>query len=88
MSRIDELQARFPDTPRSIILKIDLLREGIRFTPALNEIGRWAIPHFLQWNPEHDFDVDARGGPPEDWLLTPWNLRLADGTTEYSGEEG
>ncbi len=81
MSRLDDLQAKFPDIPRSIILKMDLLREGIRFTPALNEIGRWAIPHFLQWNPEHAFDVDARGEAPEDWLLTPWNLRLADGTT-------
>ncbi|MCC7382169.1 MAG: radical SAM protein [Deltaproteobacteria bacterium] len=79
--RLETLRRQFPDIAPSVILKTDLLREGIRFTPVLNEIGRWCIPHFVMWNPEHDFDVRANGQLPEDWIMTPWNVRLADGTT-------
>lgn len=39
-----ELKQQFPETPDSIILKADVLREGVRYTDELGEIGKWAIP--------------------------------------------
>jgi hypothetical protein len=38
------LKEQFPETPESIILKADVLREGVRYTEDLGEIGKWAIP--------------------------------------------
>ncbi len=43
-SHLKELKQRFPETPDSIILKADVLREGLRFTSALTEVSKWAIP--------------------------------------------
>lgn len=43
-THLSELQEQFPETPGSIILKADVLREGVRYTEELGEIGKWAIP--------------------------------------------
>src|SRR3972149_4854732 len=53
--RIAELQQQFSAIPRSIVLKADVLTEGVRYTPALTTIGKWALPqiHFIfEW--DHD----------------------------------
>ena len=39
-----DLFEEFPDVPRSIIIKLDVLNWGINFTPTLNWIGRWTLP--------------------------------------------
>ena len=40
-ARIDELCERFAELPRSIIVKTDVLREGVRYTPEVEEAGQW-----------------------------------------------
>jgi len=50
---IDKLCKQFPDIPRSIVIKADVLRNGTRFTPLLYELGQRSFPHFLIWNPDH-----------------------------------
>lgn len=40
-----DLFEKFPDIPRSFIIKHDVVNWGIKFTPLLNWIGRWTIPH-------------------------------------------
>ncbi len=42
-SHLDALKEQYPETPDSIILKTDVLREGLRYTKELGEIGKWAI---------------------------------------------
>ncbi len=39
-----DLKEQFPETPDSIILKADVLREGLRYTKDLGEAGQCAIP--------------------------------------------
>ena len=78
--RIAELQEQFPEIPRSIILKTDVLREGCKFTPAVHEAGEWALPHFLIWNPEHPWNPRVRNLEAGQITTTPWKFDLADGT--------
>lgn len=40
-----ELFEKFPDIPRTIIIKNDVLNWGINYTPVLNEIGKRTLPH-------------------------------------------
>ena len=42
LERIEELSEKFPQVPRSIILKNDVLREGTRYTDDLREAGAYA----------------------------------------------
>lgn len=42
---LSDLKDKFPETPDSIILKADVLREGLQFTKDLAEIGQWSIPN-------------------------------------------
>ena len=39
-----DLFAKFPDVPRTTIIKQDILNWGVRYTPILNWIGRWTLP--------------------------------------------
>ena len=39
-----ELFEKFPDIPRTTIIKLDVLNWGVRYTPVLNWIGRWTLP--------------------------------------------
>ncbi len=45
--RLRELTEAFPETGWRTILRTDVLREGIRFTPILREIAEWAVPETL-----------------------------------------
>lgn len=38
---IYDLFEKYPEVPRSIILKCDLLNVGVKFTPVLTWIGKW-----------------------------------------------
>lgn len=75
--RIQDLEAAFPFIPRSIILKTDLLREGIRYTPLLHQIGEWAIAEFLLWGAQDEQNPQSSS---EGFVLSPWKLNLSDGT--------
>ena len=78
--RIRALAEQFPEIPRSIILKTDILREGCRFTPALHEAGEWALPHFLIWNPDHPWNPQVRNLEAGQITTTPWKFDLPDET--------
>ncbi len=77
---IDELCQRFPDIPRSIITKSDVLRNGTRFTPLLHEVGQQSFPHFLIWNPDHVWNPDLKGVERGQIITVPWKFDLSDGT--------
>ena len=77
---IDELSKRFPDIPRSIVIKSDILRNGTRFTPLLHELGQQSFPHFLIWNPDHAWNPDLKGVEKGEVIATPWKFDLSDGT--------
>ena len=81
LDRLAELQTKFPSIPRSAIVKADVFREGIAWTPDLNVIGRWAIPHthmIFDW--DHD-RLDSKLEVAEGWVLIPAVFQLRDGTT-------
>lgn len=44
MDRIQELMEKFPVIPRFIITKTDVLVEGIRYSPIMQEISNWSLP--------------------------------------------
>lgn len=77
--RIASLCDAFPDIPRSIVIKSDVLREGTRHTPALEEAGAASFPHSLIWNPQHAWN--PQDGAQAGQLITiPWKFDLSDGT--------
>ena len=77
---IDGLCQRFPDIPRSIVVKSDVLRNGTRFTPLLHELGQQSFPHFLIWNPDHLWNPNLKGIEKGQIIATPWKFDLLDGT--------
>lgn len=80
MGRLEELSKKFPEIPRSIIIKSDVLREGIKFTPILNKIGRWALP---QSHAVYEFDHEDHHTAEESsegWSFIPYSFELGDGT--------
>ncbi|MBI4516877.1 MAG: hypothetical protein HY699_13790 [Deltaproteobacteria bacterium] len=83
MSRIDDLCRQFPEIPRSIVIKTDVLREAVRFTPLALDIGKWAIPEFLPWDREVHKDYtaieDALVG--QDWAWLPHSMSFPEGIT-------
>ncbi len=78
--RIEELQAKFPTIPRAIVIKTDVLREGIHPNELLTKIGPHSFPHFLVWNTDHPWNplIPGSGG---DVRAIPWNFILEDGHT-------
>jgi hypothetical protein len=75
-SHLSELKQRFPETPESIILKADVLREGLRFTSDLAEIGKWAMPSQAFLSREDVPDAEFQGVA----LAVPNQLVLGDDT--------
>jgi hypothetical protein len=56
--RLAALCEAFPAVPRSIVIKADVLREGTRYTPDLEEAGRTTFPHSCKgsaWSTDADF---------------------------------
>ncbi len=78
--RIAELSGKFPNIPRSIILKNDVMREGTCYTDDLREAGSYACPHFLVWNPDHPWNPLIDGKENCEVMSIPWKFDLADQT--------
>ena len=78
--RIAQLQEQFPEIPRAIIIKTDVLREGVQASELLTKIGPLSFPHFLVWNTGHQWNpsVTESGGEVR---AIPWNFILEDGHT-------
>src|SRR3990172_13368648 len=77
---IAELQAKFPAIPRAIVIKTDVLREGVQPGELLTRIGPHSFPHFLVWNTDHPWNPMLAGGKSE-LRAIPWNFILDDGHT-------
>ena len=77
---IDELCQRFPDIPRSIVIKSDVLRSGTHFTPLIYKLGQQSFPHFLIWNTDHIWNPDLKNIEQGQVISTPWKFDLSDGT--------
>jgi hypothetical protein len=75
-SHLQKVKDRFPETPDSIILKSDVLREGIRFTADLAEVAAWAIPTNTFLSREDIPDVEAAS----EVLAAPNQICLPDDT--------
>lgn len=74
---LNERKQQFPETPDSIILKADVLREGVRYTADLAEAGKWAMPSsaFLSREDVPEGEESSVGS-----LCVPNQLVLADDT--------
>ncbi len=84
MRRLEELMEKYPQIPRSVILKTDMVREGIRYTPIMSQIGEWAIPDNYGFDMDHREDQHRNEETPqakEGWVSTPESLKLRDHTT-------
>ncbi len=67
----------FPETPDSIILKADVLREGVRYTKDLGEAGQWAMPSGAFLSREDVPESEESGGHV---LSVPNQMILGDDT--------
>ncbi len=76
---IAALSEAFPTIPRSIVVKADVLREGMRYTRDLEEAGAVTFPHSLIWNPRHRWNPHEGPGAGE-FVTVPWKFDLPDGT--------
>ena len=52
----------------------------MRFTTTMMEVGRWALPDFLPWDPAVHEDSPVSDLIGDGWAWLPWKLRLPDGT--------
>ena len=81
MKRLRELYDKYSDTPKSIIIKAECIREGMRSTPALGDIAKWAMhdPHWLfDWDHD-DLHEEGAGGAMGEFV--PDVFQLDDETT-------
>ena len=79
--RIAQLTESFPEVPSSIVLKTDVIRHGVRFSPDLIRIARWALPQthlIFEWDHE---DRHGSSDVREGWTTYPQTFCLPDGTT-------
>ncbi len=83
MDQLAELSQKFPDVPRSILIKTDVLREGVRFTPDILEIGKWALPEYLPWDPDVHKQYKALTDDlvGECWAWLPMTFRFKNGVS-------
>lgn len=86
MDRLQELIEQFPQTPRSIVIKAEVLREGLRDTPDLRRIGRWALSSAsLVFNAPEEGDRDlspADGAPRLPAVPHQFSLKAEDVTVD------
>ena len=81
--RIASLTETFPELPTSILLKTDVIRQGVRFTPVLPRIARWALP---QTHLIFEWDHEDRHGPTdvtEGWDGTFNGVNCPNGVYNY-----
>lgn len=92
-ARLRELANEFPEIPPFTILKVDVLREGLRYTPVLSEIAKWAVPETLYVfeydhyqhlrdvaKPESPQINEETGEPLEEgWVRSPYAFKLPNG---------
>lgn len=69
-ARFEELKQKFPDTPESVIIKVDVIREGVKFTKDMEIAGRKNI--------SFPYTKDGK------FSLAPSYFILDDGTTVLS----
>jgi hypothetical protein len=77
--RIAALQAQFSTVPRAIVIKTDVLREGVQASELLTRVGPQSFPHFLVWNSDHSWNPSLAGGG--ELRAIPWNFILDEGHT-------
>ncbi len=78
-ARIQQLMEQFPEMPRQMILKAEVILRGVRHTPAMDEVGRWAVPddhHTF----EHDREEHSQGDFGGAYTLTPQFFFFRNGT--------
>ncbi|MBI2303241.1 MAG: hypothetical protein HYU86_00645 [Chloroflexi bacterium] len=79
MNRLEQLQRKFPHIPRSIILKTDVTRLGIRHSPALSQAGAWASPQTLIiFDRDHEEPAPRKSLTTEGWVSLPQEMHLQD----------
>lgn len=81
MNRWERLLQKYPEIPRSIVLKEDVLRAGIRYTSLLSEVGQWALPptYFIFKFDHEDLHTPEQTG--KDWTYAPCEACFPDGIT-------
>ncbi len=70
--RLNRLFTAQKHVHREILLKISLLFSGIRFTPELEEAGKWALPNYQPYR----FNKEERLGRDEDSVDIPYLMLL------------
>ena len=99
MNRLEEWLNKFPEIPRSIVIKVDLIKSGIRYTPILQEIGQWSLPQTHSCYEFDHEDLHTKDDVTEGWINIPFECRFSDDTTmvmqmdshspyEIRGEDG
>ena len=79
--RIASLAEAFPELPTSLLLKTDVIRHGVRFSPLLVRIAHWALPQthlIFEWDHQ---DMHGPNDVTEGWTTYPQTFCLPDGTT-------
>ncbi|MBI4844446.1 MAG: radical SAM protein [Nitrospirae bacterium] len=74
-SRIRHLQNKYPDVPLPVLIKAELLFNGVRYTPELGEAGAWAIPN---WHP-YRFQEGEENPTGKDSVNIPYLIILEGG---------
>ncbi|MDO8672513.1 MAG: hypothetical protein Q7O66_13945 [Dehalococcoidia bacterium] len=59
MTRVDELQKKYPSLPREIILKWDVLRHGVQDTEVIDRTGHWQRVGYGGYQ-SHDHDLSLK----------------------------
>ncbi|MDO8672153.1 MAG: hypothetical protein Q7O66_12105, partial [Dehalococcoidia bacterium] len=60
MTRVDELQKKYRGLPREVIIKLELHRNGIRDSEALDKVGYWARSEGVGTYQSYDRDVSLK----------------------------
>ena len=86
MKRLEELISKFPEIPRTIVIKVDLLKRGLKYTPILREVAEWAAPAtYSIYDLDHEYwhtrDDVAKDDVGKGWVKVPCEFRFPDDTT-------
>ena len=81
MNHLEELLNKFPEIPRSAVIKTDLIMQGMRYTPILKEIGKWSLPQTHGCYEFDHEDLHTKDDATEGWIEIPFECRLSNDTT-------